>query len=430
LSSAGVIEPLYLSVIELDERDFGEGDQVLEGVYTNFYFSEKSLSTHFLFLGSTGTGKTNAIFQFVDIIKNKMLNKDDVMIIFDTKGDYYSRFFDKNRGDIAISNRSSDEVWNIFEEIKQDDISRWEQDAYEISLEIFDESLRNSKDQYFPMAALDVTRAVIITLLRNSVKNGFQVTNEDLYKALALNSAIGLRNLITTYPDLLGAAVHIYNPDSAQTQGVLGEIKQVIERIFSGKFGQPGSFSVRKFIKEKGGKTLFLEYDLTYGKLLTPLYRLIIDLAIKESLGRELGGKGNIYFIIDEFGLLPNLYHIEDAINFGREMGVKFLVGTQNVEQIIGSYGTERAKSILSNFGTVFSFRQNDKSSKEIVSDRYGEYNALVTKKPIIPNEPFFRTIVKSQVIEPLVLSLLNTGQSIVCISGKEPRYFTFKKVI
>jgi type IV secretory pathway TraG/TraD family ATPase VirD4 len=426
------VEPLFLSIYDADGGDFGEGNQTLQGYFGRFHFSEETLSTHFLFLGSTGTGKTNAIIQFVNIIKNEMMGKDDVMIIFDTKGDYYSHFFDKNRGDVVISNLDFDgkENWNIFEEIKIDEKSSWGQDALEISLEIFDESIRNSKDQYFPMAAMDVTRASLIALLLNSDKDGIQRTNRDLYKTLANSGPEELKNLITTYPDLSGAAIHIRDPYSGQTQGVMGEIKQSMEKIFSGKFGQPGNFSVRRFVRERGGKTLFIEYDSTYGKLLTPVYRLLIDLSIKEALGRKQMGRRNVYFVIDEFGLLPNLYHIEDAVNFGRGLGVKFLVGTQSVNQVSSSYGNERAKSILASFGVVFGFRLNDKESKEIIANRYGEYMALLTKKSQVPSEPLFHTVVKSEVVEPLLISLLKTGQSIVSISGHKPHIFQFRKVI
>jgi len=41
------------------------------------------------------------------------------------------------------------------------------------------------------------------------------------------------------------------------------------------------------------------------------------------------------YFVLDEFALLPRLSHIADGINFGRELGLRFLVATQNVNQVL-----------------------------------------------------------------------------------------------
>ena len=46
--------------------------------------SEQLLSSHLLFLGGIGTGKTNAIFQLLTQIKGSMTDRD-VMLVFDTK---------------------------------------------------------------------------------------------------------------------------------------------------------------------------------------------------------------------------------------------------------------------------------------------------------------------------------------------------------
>ena len=55
---------------------------------------EHILSRHMLLLGGIGTGKSNA---FNHIIRNTRSNltNEDVMIIFDTKGDFYKEFTDQ-----------------------------------------------------------------------------------------------------------------------------------------------------------------------------------------------------------------------------------------------------------------------------------------------------------------------------------------------
>ncbi len=423
------VEPLSLSLFDTDQGDVGEGNRSVEGSNGKFKFDEESLSKHFLFLGSPGSGKTNAIFQFVDVIKNQMMTDDDVMIVFDTKGDYESHFFNAS-SDIIVSNLSSNVHWNLFDEISYDSKELWDLDAYEISLEIFDEASKRSKEAYFPMAAADVTSATLSAILRGSEKSGYHPTNQDLLKVLGNGRSDDLIKLVEPFDDLRGAIQHIAAPNSGQTQGVMGMIRQVMQPILRGEFGKEGNFSIRKFVEEKGRRTLFIEYDTSYGRLLTPIYRLMIDMAIKEGLSSKKPKKGSIFVVIDEFGLLPNLFHIENAINFGRQQGIKLLVGSQNVNQISDSYGEERANSILASFGTLFGFRLNDELSKRIISSRYGEYLTVVNRASPIPSEPLFRTIVNAQVIEPLMLSLLKTGQSLVCISGSNPRLFQFKKVL
>ena len=63
--------------------------------------SDELFSSHLLFLGGIGTGKTNAIFQLLTQIKGSMTDRD-VMVVFDTKGDYHREFY--KPGDIVISN--------------------------------------------------------------------------------------------------------------------------------------------------------------------------------------------------------------------------------------------------------------------------------------------------------------------------------------
>ena len=76
--------------------------------------------------------------------------------------------------------------------------------------------------------------------------------------------------------------------------------------LLIGKFKEAGDFSIRSFVRNKGGKILFIEYDLGVGSVLTPVYKALFDLAIKETLGRARS-EGNVYFVIDEFSLLPHL---------------------------------------------------------------------------------------------------------------------------
>ena len=54
-------------------------------------FNNDLLSRHILFLGGIGTGKTNAFFQLIKQLRHS-LTDNDVMIIFDSKGDFHELF--------------------------------------------------------------------------------------------------------------------------------------------------------------------------------------------------------------------------------------------------------------------------------------------------------------------------------------------------
>ena len=107
-------------------------------------------------------------------------------------------------------------------------------------------------------------------------------------------------------------------------------------RISNGKWcwfsqGIGGRSALDYLIKVKG--IPFIEYDLSIGDVLSPIYTLLFDLALKEALGRT-ASQGNVYLIVDELKLLPNLRHLEDGINFGRSLGVKILAGLQSIDQL------------------------------------------------------------------------------------------------
>lgn len=79
---------------------------------------EELCSRHVLAIGGTGSGKTNLLFTMLDQIYGGM-NANDVMIVFDSKGDYYKRFSSgKPMGSVAVLGNSSEYArrsvkWNI-----------------------------------------------------------------------------------------------------------------------------------------------------------------------------------------------------------------------------------------------------------------------------------------------------------------------------
>ncbi|HEY5988203.1 MAG TPA: type IV secretory system conjugative DNA transfer family protein, partial [Streptosporangiaceae bacterium] len=151
------------------------------------------------------------------------------------------------------------------------------------------------------------------------------------------------------------------------------------------------------------------------------------DLAIKEALA--LGRRhrpGSAYFVLDEFALLPALSHISDGINFGRGLGLKFVAGTQNVNQILDAYGPEIGKSILSGFGTILAFRLVDDSSRDLVRQRFGANRKQITTYAPVRSEGVHQTVVMGNVIEDWDLSSLEVGHCVVSLPTGPPFLFAF----
>lgn len=386
--------------------------------------SDDLLSSHLLFLGGIGTGKTNAIFQLLTQIKGSMTDRD-VMLIFDTKGDFHREFY--RPGDTVISNDSKAtgpsgvDYWNIFREIGTGESV--EANIVEIAKTLFHERTEKTSQPFFPNAAKDLFCGILTHFARSS--GAEKMDNARLRSFLDQSSAGELRTMLQSHSDMKAMVSYIADDRSPQTQGVLSELQQMVREILIGNFRKPGAISVRDAIRSKGGHRIFIEYDLGIGNLLTPIYRLLLDLAIKESLCREKS-EGNVWFVIDEFRLLPNLQHVDSGVNFGRSLGAKFMIGVQNIDQIFHGYGESLARSILSGFMTTVAFRVNDANTREFIKGLFGKnrkreaYMASVQTRGIVEN------VRDANVIEDWDITNLPTGQAILGVPDNMPFLFQF----
>lgn len=388
--------------------------------------TESLLSKHVMMLGGIGTGKTNTFFQIVSQLKSSM-STDDVMIVFDTKGDFYKEFYCPS--DVVISNDETAtgadclDYWNIFNEI--DSSNHETESIIEIAKAVFAEACERTNQVFFPNAAKDLFMATLLHFVRSVPP--YLCTNKKLIEYINFTPSNEFREMLMQYPDLRAMSSYIAMDDSAQTQGVMSELQQVTREVFIGHFAKTGTLSLRDLVKRKGGKTVFIEYDLSIGKMLSPIYSLMFDLAIKEALGRKRT-KGNVYFITDEFRLLPHLTHIDDAVNFGRSMGIKFLVGVQNVEQIYDNYGEERARSILSGFSTSIIFRLSDEKSREYAKGIFGKNRKQEVYMPIVQTKGLVEELREGNVVEDWDITNLKTGEAIIGFPEQEPFLFKFNK--
>ena len=134
--------------------------------HTNLLIDEDILSKHVLFMGGTGCGKTNTFYYFVDQIKKKMTN-NDVMIIFDTKGDFFKKFYSSSTDKVLSNSKqylSVTDKWNVFKEISADGWNDIDivNNTNELTMSIFQEAIqKNSSNPFFPNAARDLLAALI-----------------------------------------------------------------------------------------------------------------------------------------------------------------------------------------------------------------------------------------------------------------------------
>jgi len=395
------------------------------GMPDSFILTEKLLSQHLMLIGGIGSGKTNTFNQILGNIVPQ-LSAHDVMIIFDTKGDFLKEFY--KPGDVVISNDDNacgpngPDYWNIVNELKLDS-DQLKENVIEIATALFADKIANSGgNSFFPQAGKDIMSAI---LYHFAIKRGIPADNFMLAEAMKKEGIKWYQELVSMYPQY--AAMKSYIPEDApgQALGVMAEIQQVVRSLFVGNFAKRGTLSIRDLVRKKGGRKIFIEYDIGIGGMLTPIYSLMFDLAIKEALCRSKSD-GNVFFVCDEFKLLPNLKHIDDAVNFGRSLGIKFMIGVQNVDQIIEIYGENQALNIFSGFLNLFGFKVGDHSTRNYIKERMGENRKCTIYKSTSVQE----TISQANVVEDWDISSLKLGEAVVSINSSEPFKFGFSEYI
>lgn len=426
------------------------------GSYPPLNLSSELASKHLLLLGGIGSGKTNTFYFIIDSIMQMMTN-NDITIIFDTKGDYAEKFYDpKNPNHILIGNnreyRDTSWSWNIFGELKNS-TGEYDEDesmlmAKEISSHLF-RGRTSSYQPFFTNAAADIISKVLMCLIRhrndtlttdikdealaNFILNrkGKELSTGDFVTYIQNSIPKSYHNMLWTEPGFRSAAMYLgVKSDGsmvgAQGQGVLSTINSMLNDLFVGPFAgnhdESRSFSMRELVRKKGKKLVFVEYDVSVGETLGPMYSVLFDLALMEALGGR-SKTGNVYFIIDEASLVPNLMHLQDALNFGRSLGVKVFAGLQSVSQFYDTYGEERGKVIVSGFMNSFCFQTLDLESRRFVSDRFGsnyQHISYTFEHPASIQR-------EGKVVEDWDILNLGIGEAFVNLACRKPVFFRYR---
>ena len=434
---------------------------------TRFGMDEELLSKHLLCIGGIGSGKTNAIHFLTESLLSGM-TRDDIMFIFDTKGDFYEKFYEKNNPNhIVIGNGEEYEeetcYWDLPGEIlipleegeerplyqpkygKMPDGRRgcyiregkYDQKRCDVVIKEISKKLFAGKESesqpFFASAAADLVRIVLSWFFREGSPR--RLNNKDIVEFFRSADAKAYYEITQSFSDFQGANLYFGDPNAPMTPqalGVFGYINEMINDLFVGIFeegnylskAQEGrSFSMRKLVRERGRKVVFIEYDLKTGETLSPMYSLLMDLALKEALGRRKNKKGNAYFIIDEFKLLPDLKHIEDALNYGRSLGVKVVAGLQSINQLYDIYGEEKGKVIAAGFMNSFCFQTWDYESRKYISDRFGDNYVDLSYRVDSRQVPLQR---EGHTVEDWDILNLDIGEAFINLVREKPFRFQF----
>ena len=310
--------------------------------------------------------------------------------------------------------------WNLYRELSITGSTNREDTIREISTALFRKYIDMAKDPTFVSGARDIFAALIEAQFRD---NDSDQNNASLRRLMGRLDINGIKMRMERHPDMRWINMYMHSEGSATTQSFLSPLGSVVHDVFTAHFAETGDFSIRDAIQKRGGKSIFLEYDIVNSNLVDTVYTVLLDLASKEALGNEERNR-YVYFILDEFPLIPRLNYIDNLLNFGRSRGVRVVAGIQNINQVRNIYGDSLGTSILSGFSTCAAFRLFDEESRKFVSERHGKNRRLVRLPYSDASQSGKQEYEQGNVIEEWDLVALQNGECIVSLSSGNPYRF------
>lgn len=392
-----------------------EAGDVSDWVDEAMHVPRRSLLT----LGASGAGKSEALKHFVDQLRS---NPEEPIIVFDMKTDYQEFLEERGASMIRLSSEGSRTeigspvAWNVFEEMERED------DADEIARALFPD--RNGEDNFFATAGRQLFAANLKYLFRE-LENP---TNADLVDYWERADAETMyENLTRDGHEDLTAAASAVDPDAGrQSSGVFATAQQTVSDLFVGDFAGEGTFSIREYMQNPQGRILVLDYPTRQASTIAPVFRYLIDEAIKHGMA---DANRSAYYLLDEIEHMDvAISRLGELINVGRGNQCQAILSLQSVAQLQDTYGRERANALLSGMTTSIILRTADEPSvdyaRETIGTEFHEYTGHVEREQSLLGGGMIETGREMKTEEEHVFARgdirsFEAGEAVICRQGK-----------
>jgi len=330
---------------------------------TGFIIDDTILEKPTLLIGQVASGKSYLLRDTMMPQIFSSMRAQDAVVVFATKREMIDGFYNPENGDLLLEYNANhlECIWNIFAEMEASEDP--EKTLTELCDVMFSKH-KNTVQPFFTNAPKDMFKSLTMYLAESyELQTGKKPANSTLVgffdtitlKDVEVNGKTrkGLLTLIKEVDRLQHLSDYIGEGSTAQALGVLGELRTVLKETFQGgAFVKPGTFSVRRALKE--GKRIFLLFDYAEStESSIVFFDMILDQMIKLSLTEN---DQKVWFFLDEFSLLGHLQYFQSALAFGRGNGFRLIAAVQSVQLLEKNYSEREASCMLGLFPNIFCF--------------------------------------------------------------------------
>jgi type IV conjugative transfer system coupling protein TraD len=314
---------------------------------------------HTVILGSTGTGKTNAILELLDQIRRN----GDRAIIYDKMGTYTATYYDSKKDVILNPLDDRSKSWSFFKEIRTDS-------DYDYIASAFIPEKKDSSGPFWT----DSARRVFATFAKKlREEKGGDVGNQEFVDSLLKTNYKMLAQFLSGTE-----ASSLISAESEKTS--LSILAILAAYISSMKYlhDDKENFSIRKWVEQKDDNGfLFISSRSDQHESLQPLISTWIDIAVKALLSVEQNSYANsnprrIWIILDEIGSLQQLPSLLDGLAQSRQFGGAFILSLHSISQLKSIYGKDKTDTITSLCRNKLFFAGADDETSDYCSQNLG----------------------------------------------------------
>jgi type IV secretory pathway TraG/TraD family ATPase VirD4 len=344
----------------------------------------EAATEHFLFIGSTGSGKTVLIKMLMrSVLRPDTMNLGSRAVIYDAKQDILPFLYDvmpEERIQILHPFDKRGWAWDIAKDVTSLLAAR------QIATILIPEVQRpTGSDRFFNEASRELLMSAMIALMHSQRSMDWTLRDllllvlnpQDLSEALA-NTGLHVTQRVRQ--------MYLVQADDRTRANILTSLSTSVgvhEPVAAAWHTSKKRLSIKEWIKSD--KVLVLGNDESARASIDPINRALFQRISEEILHLQeqppedaKSGRFRTWIILDEFREAGKLEGLRRLLNKGRSKGACVVLGCQDIEGVRAVYGKEEGAELLSQCQHIAVLNVGNPETAEWATNLFGAENVAV----------------------------------------------------